>query len=180
MNKAIFLDRDGTINVNYGYVHQINNFDFIPRTLDALTLISTKGDYKLFVITNQSGIGRGYFSIKCYKKLENHMLSYFEENNIKISKVYMCPHRPDNHCSCRKPKTKFLMDAKREFNLDLNKSYVIGDKTTDVKMGKDAGCKTTLVMTGKKGEDKSYGIKPDFVAKDLYNAVEIILNRNKK
>jgi D-glycero-D-manno-heptose 1,7-bisphosphate phosphatase len=177
--KAIFLDRDGTINIDHEYVHKVENFEFIPGIFEALRKAQDSKKYMLIVVTNQSGIGRGKYTIEDFKKVERYMLDSLKKEGIRIDKVYFCPHNFDEGCECRKPKIKFLLDAKREFDIDLNKSYMIGDKTTDIKFGKDGGCKTILVLTGKKGEDSSFEVKPDFIAKDLNNAIDIILEDKK-
>ena len=174
MNKAIFLDRDGVINVDHQYVSKIENFEFIPKTIEALKKAS-ESDYRLIIITNQSGIGRGYYTLEDYKKLERYMLNEFKKESIKILEVFFCPHNYDGNCECRKPKTKFFREAKDRFNIDLDQSFMIGDKTADIKAGHDAGCKTILVETGKAGKDGHYETKPDFIAQDLYNAISIIL-----
>jgi len=176
MNKAIFLDRDGTINIDYGYVYQIDKFKLIPKTLNALRLLSK--NYQLIIITNQSGIGRNYFSLENYKRLEAYMNNLFQNAQINISKVYMCPHKPEDNCDCRKPNIKFIKQAEKELNIDLKNSFVIGDKTTDIKMGKNAGCKTILVETGKAGKDKNYEVSPNFIVKDLYQASRTIMGLN--
>ncbi|PIN86217.1 D-glycero-beta-D-manno-heptose-1,7-bisphosphate 7-phosphatase [Candidatus Woesearchaeota archaeon CG10_big_fil_rev_8_21_14_0_10_44_13] len=173
MAKAIFLDRDGTINVDREYVHKIEAFKLIPRTIDALRMLQDAG-YLLIVITNQSGIGRGHYSEKDFYKLNEHMFALFSKNGINISKVYHCPHNPDEGCGCRKPSIKFIKEAEKEFRIDVSKSYVIGDKTADVKMGNDASCKTILVKTGKAGNDNLHNSKPDFIAENLYDAAKII------
>ena len=178
MNRAIFLDRDGVINIDHGYVYEIKDFEFIPEALEALKTLS-KSKYKLFVVTSQSGIGRKYFGIEDYEILTTHMLDIFKKKDIRIDRIYTCTHHPDDNCECRKPKIKFLLDAKREFNIDLTESFFIGDLEKDIKTGKKAGCKTILVLSGQTKNDKDFKVKPDFIAKDLYNAVNIILGDKK-
>lgn len=177
MNKAVFLDRDGTINVDYGYVHKIKDFVFLPRVVDALRLLA-KSEYEIVVITSQSGIGRGYYSEQEFLVITEYMKDELTKNGIRVDGVYYCPHDPDGRCECRKPKTKMLEDAVRELQIDLSQSYVIGDKTADIKMGENAGCKTILVKTGKAGKDGAYDVNPDFTAKDLYEAVEWLLKKD--
>lgn len=177
-NKAVMLDRDGVINVDCGYVHEIKNFEFIPEVLDALQELA-KTEFKIIIITGQSGIGRGYYTEEDYQKLTKHMLKEFEKNSIRIDGIYYCPHSPGYGCSCRKPETGMVEKAKKDFNIDLKKSYFIGDKTSDIKCGKNAGCRTILVRTGKAGKDKRYDVRPDFVADDLYRAIKWILNQEK-
>jgi D-glycero-D-manno-heptose 1,7-bisphosphate phosphatase len=177
-NKALFIDRDGVINIDHGYISKIEDFKFIPGTIKALKRIPND-EFKLIIITNQSGIGRGYYSLEDYKNVEAHMLNLFAKDDIKINKVYFCPHDYDEECECRKPKTKFFNDAKKEFDIDLSKSFMIGDKTADIKAGQDAGCTSILVLTGKAGQDGFFNVKPDFIAKDLYNAIDLILEDKK-
>jgi len=178
MNRAVFIDRDGTINIDYGYVHEIEKFEFIPRVLDALKKL-TKTDFKIIIITNQSGIGRDYYKKEDYHKLTEHMLNEFKKNNIKIDAIYHCPHNPDDNCNCRKPNIEMIEKAKKDFNIDTKKSFFIGDRTKDIQCGKNAGCKTILVKTGDAGKEKKYDATPDFIADDLYNAVDLIFSQQK-
>jgi D-glycero-D-manno-heptose 1,7-bisphosphate phosphatase len=177
-NKGILLDRDGVINIDYGYIDKIKDFEFIHNSIKALRLLSC-ANYKLIIVTNQSGIGRGYYSIEDYNEVTDYMLKKLKENNIKIDRVYFCPHAPKENCKCRKPKIKMLKDAEKDFNLALRKSYIIGDKTADIKAGEKAGCKTVLVRTGKGGRDNSYDVKPDYIANDLLDAARWIKNNEK-
>ena len=131
MNKAIFLDRDGTINIDYGYVHEIDKLIFIDSAIDGMKLLTDLG-YLLIIITNQSGIGRGYFDYQEYNKFNDFMLKELKKNNIHISKVYMCPHIDSDNCNCRKPKLELFYKAIKEFDIDIEKSYAIGDKTRDL------------------------------------------------
>lgn len=177
MKKAIFFDRDGTINIDKGYVHKIKDFEFIPKAINALQLLS-KTDYKLIVVTTQSGIGRGFYSENDAAKVNDYMRSELRKHDVEIAKTYICPHSPDAGCSCRKPKTGLLESAAKDFNLKLKDCYVIDDKTAGIKMGKNAGCKTILVLTGKAGNERGkFKVKPDFIAKDLYGAARYILNK---
>lgn len=176
MNKAVFLDRDGTINIDYGYVRKIANFEFIPGVFDALKELAKTG-FKIIIITDQSGIGRGYYTEEDYKNLTKYMVKEFEKSSIKIDGIYYCPHSPESSCSCRKPEIGMIKKAKEDFNIDLKKSYFIGDRTSDIQCGHNAGCKTILVKTGNAGEDGRYSMRPDFVADDLYEAVNLILNK---
>lgn len=174
MNKAVFLDRDGVINVDYGYVHEIEHFKFIPGAKKALRKLSAT-DYKVIVITDQSGIGRGYYTEEDAKKVNNYMINELSKEGATVSGIYYCPHAPEANCRCRKPKIFLLQKAKRDFNIDLSKSYFIGDKTKDIQTGINAGCKTIIVMTGKAGADKEFDSQPDFTARDLLDAVDYII-----
>lgn len=133
MNKAIFLDRDGTLNFDYGYVHDKDKFVLIPGTIEGLQILSKLG-YLLIIITNQSGIGRGLFKTSDYLKLNEYMLDIFHSSGIPIAKVYYCPHTEEDNCNCRKPRLGLFYKAIEEFHIDLNSSYAIGDKTRDLEI----------------------------------------------
>lgn len=175
MNKAIFLDRDGTINIDYGFVHKIKDLKFIPRTFQALKRLQKLG-FLLIIITNQSGIGRGYYKFSDFNRFMSHIYDRLNKKGIKIIKTYICPHHPDANCQCRKPKTYNFNNAINKFKIDISRSYVIGDKTEDIKTGKNIGAKTILVKTGKGGMDKKYKVKPDFITRNLYDASLLIKN----
>ena len=135
--KAIFLDRDGTINVEKDYLYRIEDFEFLPRVIDALKLLQSAG-YLLIIITNQSGIARGYYKESDYEKLNAWMLKELKQKGINISAVYHCPHHPNAkidkyrvNCSCRKPNKGLFEKAINDFNIDLSLSYSIGDKIRD-------------------------------------------------
>ncbi len=180
MDKAIFLDRDGTINVDKGYVYKVEDLEFVEKAVEGLKLLQ-KSEYQLIIITGQSGIGRGKYLEEDYHKFMDHMYLQLVRHNILIDGEYFCPHHPENgigeykvDCECRKPKIGMLEKAAREFDIDLNESWVIGDKTDDIEMGRRAGCRTILVKTGKAGEDGNYDAKSDYVARDLLEVAEII------
>ena len=177
MDKAIFLDRDGTVVEDPGYVHKVKDFKLIDGAIDALKLL--KNDFRFFIITNQSGIGRGFFTLGDFEKFNNHLISTLKKNNIKIEKTYVCPHHPDEKCDCRKPNIKFIKEAEKEFNIDLKNSWVIGDLPCDIEMGKNTGCRTIYVLTGhgEKHKKDLNNIKPDFVAENIYEAAKIIIEQ---
>jgi len=172
-NKSIFLDRDGTINEEITYLHEPEKLKLLPNVIKGLKLMQKLG-YKLIIVTNQPGIGLGYFTKEDFFKVNLKMLKLFSKNKIYIDKIYYCPHSLSENCSCRKPKIGLIKRAKEELNLDLKKSYCIGDKTSDILAGKKSGCKTILVKTGQKGLDKGYKVKADFIAKDLLGAAFFI------
>jgi len=182
MNKACFFDRDGTLNNDGGYVHKVEDFKLIDGVIDALKLL--KDDFKFFIVTNQSGVGRGYYTIYDVNKFNDTMLEEFTKNGIKIEKIYICPHTPEDNCDCRKPSIKFIKDAEKEFNTDIKNSWVIGDHSWDVKTGINAGCNSIYVLTGhgRKEQDdlEKNNIKPSFIAEDLYEAAKMIMNKNNK
>ena len=174
--RAVFNDRDGTITEDIGYVHKIEDFKFIKNAVKGLKLLK---DYKLFIVTNQSGIGRGHYTLKDFNNFNNHLINELNKNNIKIQKTYYCPHKQEENCSCRKPKIRFLKEAEEEYGIDLKKSYVIGDKKVDVELGRNANCSSILVLTGD-GKKTRKEVKPDFTAKDLLEAAKWIIKNDKK
>jgi D-glycero-D-manno-heptose 1,7-bisphosphate phosphatase len=141
---AIFVDRDGVINKEIEYLHKPEQFELIPGTLEALKKLSETG-YRIVVVTNQAGIGLGYFSKEDFYKVNKGMLSEAHKVGLKIDRVYYCPHGIDDGCICRKPSPGMLLQAAQELNIDLKKSYMIGDKQTDIEAGEAAGCKGILV-----------------------------------
>ena len=155
MNKAIFLDRDGTINIDHGYVHQIDDFEFIKGSINALKKLKEMG-YLLVLVTNQSGIARGYFTEAQFLQLTEWMDWSLAEQGVDFDGIYYCPHHPDGKgefkedCSCRKPKPGMLLDAMKALNIDPQQSIMVGDKIEDIKAGINAKVKiNVLVRTGK-------------------------------
>ncbi|MBS3114045.1 HAD family hydrolase [Candidatus Woesearchaeota archaeon] len=176
-NKAILVDRDGVLVEDVGYHHKLEDFKLIPNAVEGLKLLSK--DFKLIIITNQSGIGRGYYTLEDFNKFNNHLIKELKKQNIKIQKTYYCPHKPEDNCECRKPKTKFLQEAAEEFGIDLKKSFVIGDRKSDFEMGKNVGCKTIHVLTGY-GINAKNEVSPDYFAKNLLDAAKWILKKDSK
>jgi len=151
-NKAVFLDRDGVINIEKDYLYKIEDFEFIDGVFNSLKYLQDLG-YKLFVITNQSGIGRGYYTKKDFDILTTWMLKEFETHDIKISQVELCPHNPDINCNCRKPKTLMIDNILKNYSIDLNNSWLIGDKSSDILCAKNAGIKNTIQVKSGHGFD---------------------------
>lgn len=154
MNKAIILDRDGTINVEKDYLHKIEDFEFEEGVVEGLKILSNLG-YIFVVVTNQSGIARGYYTEEDLIKLNNHISDILEKNGIRIEKFYYCPHHPEKgvgkykvECECRKPNPGMLEEAIREFNIDREKSFMVGDNISDVEAGINARVTPILVETG--------------------------------
>ena len=188
--RAAFLDRDGVINEERPYIFRWEDFDYIPRSLDALRRLTDDPDTLVIVATGQSGIGRGKYSEADFHLLANKMRNDLLREKVIIDGIWYCPHLPagERHralhpynavCNCRKPLTGMIDDAidyyaKQGFEIDLGSSCVIGDKTADVKLAENAGCQGILVKTGYGGQEKRdrYEIKPHFVAEDLYDAVD--------
>jgi D-glycero-D-manno-heptose 1,7-bisphosphate phosphatase len=155
MKKALFLDRDGVINIDKNYLYQIDDFEFIDGIFDLCKKYQDKG-YLIIVITNQAGIARGYYSVNDFNKLTHWMTEQFLTKGILLSKVYFCPHHPDfdQDCNCRKPKPGMLLKAAKDFNLNLSQSVLIGDKQSDIDAGSNAGIKNLIKVT--KNESLAY------------------------
>lgn len=151
MNKAIFLDRDGTINVEKNYLYKIEDFEFLPGVIEALNKLQDAG-FLLIIITNQSGIGRGYYTENDFKKLNDWMVLTLKERGVTINAVYFCPHLPDakilkyrTDCECRKPKLGMYLKAINDFDIDLSLSYAIGDKIRDCAICATTECHGFLI-----------------------------------
>ena len=142
--KALFLDRDGVINNDINYLYKIEDFEFIDGIFELCRFYQDRG-YLIIVVTNQSGIARGYYSEEQFKNLTSWMIDSFAKNKIKLDKVYYCPHHPDinGKCECRKPEIGMFIDAKREFDIDLKNSVMVGDRERDIEAALNAGISTT-------------------------------------
>ena len=172
MHKAIFLDRDGVINVEKNYLYKIEDFEFIQGTKEALKKLQDLG-FLLIVVTNQSGIGRKYYSLQDFKKLDLWMRQELKKENIDIKKTYFCPHAPEDNCECRKPQPKMILDAQKEFDIDLKSSWLIGDKESDILAALNCGITNTiLVKSGHKIDEKN--TKAKFIAQNLLDATRYI------
>lgn len=157
--KAIFLDRDGTINVEKNYLYKIEEFEYLDGVKEGLRLLQNEG-YMLVIITNQSGIARGFYSEEDYQRLKQWMLTDLEQSGIHITECYHCPHLPDApikkyrwDCNCRKPKLGLFLQAIETYNIDLEQSYAIGDKIRDLEICKQFGLHGYLVYADKSGEE---------------------------
>jgi len=145
MNKAIFLDRDGIINVERkDYVKTIEEFILINEIFDSIKMINSKG-YLVIVITNQSAINRKIITEDDLKKIHDHLIKQAKKENAKIDRIYFCPHRPDENCECRKPKAGMILKAAKELQIDLKKSIMFGDSDTDIEAANNAGCIGVLI-----------------------------------
>lgn len=171
--KAVFIDRDGTLNLNKtGYIHKIEDFEYTGGTVEALQKLS-KLDYKIIIVTNQSGIAKGYYTEQDYEKLTSWMIDDLKKKGVSIDKVYHCPHNPEDTCDCRKPKPGMLVQAVKDFGISLSKSWFIGDDERDVITGREANTKTIKI-----GQKMSPGLRlePNYYAENLSEAINIILN----
>lgn len=143
-NKAIFLDRDGTIICDYGYVYELDKLNFLFGAIAGLKKLYDAG-YELIIITNQSGIGRKYYTVEQYQKFTNCMLKILKQNGILIREVYYCPHIDSDQCECRKPKLGLFYQAIEKYNIDLENSFAIGDKERDLAICKETNIKGVLL-----------------------------------
>lgn len=143
--KALFLDRDGVINYDPGYVYRIEDFEFMPGIFEALAGFMALG-YEIFVVTNQSGIGRGYYSEDDFAKLGKYMIDEFKSYGVEIKKIYHCPHTPSDDCNCRKPKPGMILQALNENNIDPQASLIIGDKPSDLEAARRAGVESGYLI----------------------------------
>jgi lipopolysaccharide heptosyltransferase II len=176
--KAIFLDRDGTLIQDKNFISKVEDVEFIPGSIKAVKIFKDMG-YKVVIVSNQSGIGRGILTREIVDKINEYMLDQLKKDNLDIDGVYYCPHIPDDNCECRKPNLKMVNQASSRLNLNLKNSWAIGDKLSDVMLGQNMGGKGVLVLTGfgkrelQKIKDKS-NIKPDFVVENLLEAAVLI------
>jgi len=160
LKRAVFLDRDGTINVEKEYLHRAEEFVFIPGAPEAIKLLKEAG-FLVIVVTNQSGVGRGYYDEEAVHRLHRYMDGELARRGASVDAYYLCPHHPlhgigdyRRECDCRKPLPGMLLEAARDFTIDLADSYIVGDKLADVEAGRAAGCRPLLVRTGY-GEEQS-------------------------
>lgn len=180
MKRAVFLDRDGTINIEKEYLYQIADFEFIPGVPEAINMLNQAG-FVVVVVTNQSGVARGYYTEDDVEKLHHHIARELERFGAHVDAWLYCPHHPDGRgsyalpCHCRKPLPGMLQDAAVRYDLDLANSIIIGDKLADIGAGNAAGCRTMLVRTGYGAEDEQFVGRHTTVCDDLLAAVTSLL-----
>lgn len=186
LKPVVFLDRDGTINYDAGYINDPVNFVMYPFAAQSVKMLNDAG-FLVIVITNQSGLARGFFNLDTMNKIHEKMNNQFEKQGAYIDDIFYCPHDPNakvvefkSVCSCRKPETGLLDMAIEKHPIDINRMYIIGDKYSDMMAGYKKGCKTIMVKTGYgKGDllNKSdkWEVQPDAVADNLLDAVRLIL-----
>ena len=186
---AVFLDRDGTINEQMGYINHISRFHLLPGAARAIARLN-RANIPVVVVSNQSGLARGYFPEELLHAVHNRMHALLATEDAHVDGIYWCPHHPDakvaqyrqQNCACRKPGIGLLQQAADELNLDLARSFMVGDRWSDLRCGHAAGCKNILVLTGYGRGDLEYigpgqAVQPDHVAEDLPVAVAWILKQ---
>lgn len=184
--RAVFIDRDGTLSEEIGYVNHVSRFRLLPRSAEAIKKLNDAG-VAAVIITNQAGVARGYFPEERILEVHNRMEELLADGGAKLDGIYYCPHHPSAgeppyraDCDCRKPKPGLLLRAAKELDIDIKNSYMIGDKFSDVELAHNAGCKGILTLTGYGRGEWEYnreeaGVTPDFVAEDILDAVDWIL-----
>ena len=179
---AVFLDRDGTINVEVNYLHRVADFELIEGAAEAIGHLNRAG-LPVIVVTNQAGIARGLYDEGALERLHVHLQEELARHAARVDAFYYCPHHPDftGPCPCRKPAPGMLLEAARDHHLDLGRSWLVGDSAGDIRAGRAAGCRTILVRTGygaalerQLAEDASAG-QPDLIVDALPDAVAHIL-----
>ena len=184
--SAVFLDRDGTLNEEAGYINHVDRLKLIDGAAQAVALLGRHG-LKTIVVTNQAGVARGYYPAEHLPKLHDRLRTLLKEQGAELDAIYYCPHHPDvgeppfrQDCDCRKPKLGMIRRAEKEHSVDASRSYMVGDKISDVEFGRKAGCKSILVLTGYgKGELEYHRDKldrePDYIADDILDAAKWIV-----
>jgi len=168
----VFLDRDGVINEEVGYLHKIKDFKFINGVIDSCSYFLSLG-YQIIVVTNQSGIGRGLYKEEDFHILNQWMLDNFEQEGVRILDVFFCPHGPDDNCYCRKPKPGLFKDAKEKHGIDMNKSWMIGDKEADIEAANNAGISQTILVRSGHIIDED-ATKSKYILDSIIDIVDVI------
>ena len=180
MNRAVFLDRDGTLNEETGYLHRIEDFRWLPGAIDAVRALKRNG-WRVVLITNQAGIGRGYYTEQDLAALHDHLEAALAHAGAGLDAVYYCPHHPEAGCRCRKPGALLYEQAARDLDIDFAASYAVGDKLADLIPARRLGCRTILVQTGYGRQElaraRAEGFPIDWVADDLAAAAAWIIGR---
>ena len=172
--KVVFLDRDGTIIENIGYCSRPEDINILPTVPEAIKLLNENG-FKVIIITNQSGIGRGHFTEEDLAKVHKKLVDDLSEQNAIIDAIYYCPHHPKDNCECRKPKTALFKKAIKEFNINVKKSFVIGDSRCDIEAGKHIWCRTILL--GNKIVGENGNIISDYFSNSFIGGIRWILSQ---
>lgn len=178
--KAILLDRDGTLIEDKNYAYKIEDLEILPGVIEGLKKLQQ--EFIFVIVTNQSGIGRGYYTLEDFHNFNNYLIKLLNKENIKILKTYCCPHLREINCDCRKPKTKFIDEIMKDFNINIIKSWMVGDHPSDIQFGINGGCRTVFLTTGHGDkhldELKSLEMKPTIISDNFLDAAKKILQLN--
>ncbi|MEW5974334.1 MAG: HAD family hydrolase [Acidobacteriota bacterium] len=189
-NIGVFMDRDGTLSEEVGYINHLSRFSLFPWSVPAVRMLN-EGGLKAIVVTNQAGVARGYFTEDLIHDVHRKMAQEMRVGGASLDAIYYCPHHPEvgkppyrQACGCRKPQPGMVLRGAREFNLDLSRSYVIGDRYGDMELARNAGTRSILVLSGYgRGEyeyqRQNWKSQPDAVASNLLEAVQLILEWNR-
>lgn len=179
--RAVFLDRDGTINEEVNYLHRIEDFSFVPGAPEAIRRLKEAG-FLVIVVTNQSGVARGYFPMEAVEALHRHIQAELAAAGTSIDAFYVCPHHPTagagdyrTDCDCRKGNPGMLLRAARDHDIDLGRSYMIGDKSADLEAGERAGCRSLLVLTGYGAAERKRLKRKALFFRDVAAAADFVL-----
>lgn len=185
-NIAVFLDRDGVINEEVDLLYRADQLRLLPGAGEAIRRLNERG-IKAIVVTNQAVVARGLCTEEEVEEIHRRLRQMLAKKGAYLDAIYWCPHHENADlpryrkvCGCRKPDTGLLEEAVNRFNLDISRCFLIGDRTVDIQTGKNAGCRTILVETGYGGKDGKYDVKPDYICKDLKEAVDLILSELNK
>ena len=177
MHRAAFLDRDGTIAKDVHYCRRVEDFEILPGVPSAIRLLNQHG-YKVVVITNQSGIARGYITEETLSLIHEKMRTELQKSDASVDAIYVCPHHPDEDCDCRKPKPTLILRAAKDIGITLEDSFMIGDHVKDVQAGKAAGCQTVWLSADPNQQDRETRLFSDHIAADLFEAVQWLLRNS--
>lgn len=172
VNRAVFIDRDGTINRDVPYCGRPEDFELLPGAAEGIKLLNEHG-FKVVVVTNQSGIARGYFTEEILARIHDKMKKELAKHGAHIDAIYYCPHHPDDNCECRKPKPKMVFQAALDLDIDLSQSYVIGDSEVDIELARQAGCETGIRVSEARGTG-------NWVADSFRDAVHRVVRQTKE
>ncbi|MBI3288849.1 MAG: HAD family hydrolase [Elusimicrobia bacterium] len=172
--RAVFIDRDGVLIRDVNYLRSVAGLSVLRGAPEALRILRAAG-FKVVVVTNQSGVARGCFTMRTLRAIHAELKRRLAKSGARWDALYVSPHGPDSRHPWRKPGTGMLSAAKRRFGLDMKASYLVGDKTSDIECARRAGCASVLVRTGKGGRDREYKVKPTAVRSDLLSAARWII-----
>lgn len=171
-DRAVFLDRDGTMAEDVSYCRRPEDFRLLPNTARAIKLLN-EHCFKVIVVTNQSGVGRGYFTEETLAEIHEKMKRELAREGARVDAIYYCPHHPDDNCDCRKPKPGMILRAANDYDIDLKRSFVMGDMPSDIAMGQATGCRTILI--GNRPPMSGGEAAPEAIARDILEAAYSIV-----